>query len=211
VTSVLAGGSLGDLTAQARIRTAAIAHFAREGFQKAKLRAIAATAGVSEALIFHHFDSKSGLRRVCDEYVLHVLIERTRTAGRAAGMQDLVGVYLSSPEEYQLHVQYMARAIQEDAPAASTFVDAMVEESEAIFQAGAAAGTMRPSSDPRALAVLNLLLGLAVLTMAPPLTRALGYQRLGPDVLRRIAVPSFELYTHGLYTDNALPQTTQDA
>ena len=126
-------------------------------------------------------------------------------------MQDLVGTYLSSPEEYQLHVQYMARAIQEDAPAASTFVDVMVEESEAIFRAGAAAGTMRPSSDPRALAVLNLLLGLAVLTMAPPLTRALGHQGLGPDVLRRIAVPSFELYTHGLYTDNMLPQTTQEA
>ena len=211
MNSVLASGSFGDLTAQARIRTAAIAHFAREGFQKAKLRAIAATAGVSEALIFHHFDSKNGLRSACDEYVLHVLIERARTAGRAAGMQDLVGAYLSSPEEYQLHVQYMARAIQEDAPAASTFVDAMVEESEAIFRAGAAAGTMRPSSDPRALAVLNLLLGLAVLTMAPPLTRALGYQRLGPDVLRRIAVPSFDLYTHGLYTDNTLPQTTQDA
>jgi hypothetical protein len=34
---------------------------------------------------------------------------------------------------------------------------------------------------------------------------------LGPDVLRRIAVPSFDLYTHGLYTDNTLPQTTQDA
>jgi TetR/AcrR family transcriptional regulator, regulator of cefoperazone and chloramphenicol sensitivity len=211
VGSVSAGGSFGDLTAQARIRTAAIAHFAREGFQKAKLRAIAATAGVSEALIFHHFDSKNGLRSACDEYVLQVLIERARTAGRAAGMQDLVSAYLSSPEEYQLHVQYMARAIQEDAPAASTFVDAMVEESEAIFRAGAAAGTMRPSSDPRALAVLNLLLGLAVLTMAPPLTRSLGYQRLGPDVLRRIAVPSFDLYTHGLYTDNALPQTTQDA
>jgi AcrR family transcriptional regulator len=208
--SVPASRSTGDLTAQARIRTAAIAHFAREGFQKAKLRAIATTAGVSEALIFHHFGSKDGLRRTCDEYVLHVLIERARTAGRATGVQELVGAYLSSPEEYQLHVQYMARAIQEDAPAAGTFVDAMVEESEAIFRAGAAAGTMRAFSDPRALAVLNLVLNLALLTMAPPLTRALGYQRLGPDVLRRIAVPSFELYTHGLFTDNTLPQITQD-
>jgi len=208
--SARARRSCGDLTAQARIRTAAIAHFARQGFQKARLRAIAATAGVSEALIFHHFGSKDGLRRTCDEYVLHVLIERARTAGRAAGMQDL-DAYLSGPEEYQTHVQYMARAIQEDAPAAGTFVDAMVEESEAIFRAGAAAGTMREFSDPRALAVLNLVLGLAVLTMAPPLTRALGYQRLGPDVLRRIAVPSFELYTHGLFTDNTLPQTTQNA
>ncbi|RFZ34875.1 HTH-type transcriptional regulator BetI [Mycobacterium marinum] len=47
-----------DLTAKARIRNAAVARFARDGFQKVNLRAIATSAGVSEALIFHHFGSK---------------------------------------------------------------------------------------------------------------------------------------------------------
>ena len=200
-----------DLTARARIRNAAIAHFAREGFQKANLRAIAAAAGVSEALIFHHFGSKNGLRAACDDYVLNVLIERARTAGRPSGLVDLLGVYLSDPDEYRLRVQYMARTIQQDTPAANTFVETMVAESEAIFRSGAADGTMRPSSDPRALAVLNLVLTLALLTMAPPLTRALGHEGFGPDVLRRIAVPAVELYTHGLYTDITLPKTSQDA
>ena len=86
-----------DLTAQARIRNAAIAHFARDGFQKANLRAIAAAAGVSEALIFHHFGSKDGLRATCDEHVLNVLIERARTAGGPSGLVDLLSVYLSDP------------------------------------------------------------------------------------------------------------------
>jgi AcrR family transcriptional regulator len=36
-----------DLTAQAKIRNAAIAQFATDGFQKTNLRAIAAEAGVS--------------------------------------------------------------------------------------------------------------------------------------------------------------------
>jgi len=126
-------------------------------------------------------------------------------------MQDLLGLYLSNPEDYRLQVQYMARAIQDDAPAAGTFVDTMVEESEAIFRTGAADGIMRPSSDPRALAVLNLLVALGLLTMAPPLARVLGHERFGPDVLQRMAVPTLELYTRGLYTDDALPKTTQDA
>ena len=203
--------SQADLTAQARIRNAAIAHFARDGFQKANLRAIAAAAGVSEALIFHHFGSKSGLQATCDDYVLNFLIERARTAGRPSGLVDLLGVYLSDPEEYRLRVQYMARTIQQDTPAANTFVETMVAESESIFRAGAADGTMRPSSDPRALAVLNLVLTLGLLTMAPPLARALGHESFGPDVLRRMTIPAVELYTHGLYTDHSLPKTSQDA
>ncbi|BBC65471.1 TetR/AcrR family transcriptional regulator [Mycobacterium marinum] len=200
-----------DLTAKARIRNAAVARFARDGFQKVNLRAIATSAGVSEALIFHHFGSKDGLRAACDEYVLNLLVGRARTAGRPTAMADLLGVYLSNPEEYRLQVQYMARAIEDDAPAAGTFVDTMVEESEAIFRAGAAEGSMRPSSDPRALAVLNLLVVLGLLTMAPPMARALGHEHFGPEVLQRMAVPALELYTRGLYTDDTLAKAAQDA
>jgi AcrR family transcriptional regulator len=200
-----------DLTAQAKIRNVAIAHFARDGFQKANLRAIAAEAGVSVGLIFHHFASKEGLRTTCDEHVLRALIKKARTAGRPSEAQDLLSLYLAEPEGYQLQVQYMVRAIQEDSPAAGTFVDTMVAESEAIFRAGAAEGTMRPSSDPRALAVLSVLLSLATLTMAPPLARALGYERFGPEALDRLALPTLELYTHGLYADDTPLKTAQAA
>ncbi|WP_301121319.1 TetR family transcriptional regulator [Mycolicibacterium fortuitum] len=202
-----------DLTAKARIRNAAVACFAREGFQKANVRSIAATAGVSEALVFHHFGNKDGLRTACDEYVLGILVERAHAADNATkvGRHDLLGVYLSNPDEYVLYAQYMVRAIQDDAPTGATFVNTMVEESEAIFRAGAADGGMRPSSDPRALAVLNLLVSLGLLTMPPPLARALGYDHFCPDLLQRMTVPILELYTHGLYTDDTLPKTAQDA
>ena len=193
-----------DLTAKAKIRNAAVALFVRDGFQQAKLRAIAAAAGVSVGLIAHHFGGKDGLRSACDEHVLRVLTARAKAAGRATGVADLLGDYLSDPAEYRLLVEYMARAIQEDTPAAGTFVDAMVAESEAIFTSGAADGTMRPSADPRALAVFSVLTSVAVLTMPPALARALGHERFGPDVLRRMAVPTLELYTHGLYTDDSL-------
>jgi AcrR family transcriptional regulator len=196
-----------DLTAKARIRGAAIAAFVRDGFQKANVRAIAAAAGVSVGLVFHHFGSKDGLRTTCDEHVLQVMTARARSAGTP----DLLGEYLSDPDEYRLLVQYMARAIQEDAPAAGTFVERVVAESEAIFRAGAADGTMRPSSDPRALGVLSVLISLSVLTMPRPLARALGHEDFGPEVLRRMTVPTLELFTRGLYTDDTLLKTAEAA
>ncbi|MER6512089.1 TetR family transcriptional regulator [Nonomuraea sp. NPDC001636] len=191
-----------DLTAQAKIRNAAIAHFARDGFAKTNLRAVAATAGVSPGLVIHHFGSKEKLRSVCDDHVLRILVQRADNAG-PSGMQDLFREYLSNPEEYRLQVQYMLRAIEEDTPAAGTFVDTLVAESEQVLRAGIADGSMRPSSDVRALAVLTVLNSVATLTMPPPLARALGHEQFGPDVLRRLALPTLELYTHGLFTDDA--------
>jgi AcrR family transcriptional regulator len=200
-----------DLTAQAKIRNAAVAHFARDGFGKTNLRAVAATAGVSAGLVIHHFGSKEGLRAACDEYVLRILLQRARDEARPGGMGDVLRDYLSAPDDYRLQVRYMVRAIEEDSPAAATFVNLLVDESEAIHRAGVSDGTMHPSSDPRALAVLNVLTSLSVLTMAPALARSLGHESFGPEVLHRMALPTLELYTRGLYTDDTPLKAAQDA
>jgi TetR/AcrR family transcriptional regulator, regulator of cefoperazone and chloramphenicol sensitivity len=55
--------SADDLTAAARIRDAAIEQFGEHGFGTG-LRAIAEAAGVSAALVIHHFGSKQGLRQL---------------------------------------------------------------------------------------------------------------------------------------------------
>lgn len=200
-----------DLNTQAKIRGAAIEHFATVGFQKANLRAIAATAGVSAGSVIHHFGNKEGLRRACDEYVLRDLIHRARDEASPAGLQDVIRNYLENPAEYQIQIEYLARAISDDSPAARQFVDTLVDESEAIITAGISDGSMRPSSDPRVLAVLIAMTSLAMLTLTSHLARSLGYERLGPELMRRMALPSLELYTHGLYTDDTFLKATQDA
>lgn len=199
-----------DLTARARIRDAAIAHFAEDGFQKANLRAIAATAGVSSGLVVHHFGSKHQLREACDEHVLQVLVRRARQAD-SDHRQDLFREYLADPVGYRTQLRYMARAIQDDSPAAGRFVDTLVDESEAIVRSGIADGTMRPSSDPRALAVLTVLTSIATLTMPPPFARSLGHPEFGPEVLQRLALPSLELYTHGMYADDTVLRAAEKA
>ncbi|CQD18123.1 transcriptional regulatory protein [Mycolicibacterium conceptionense] len=58
----------------ARIRDAAIAQYGQHGFSVG-LRSIAEAAGVSAALVIHHFGSKEGLRKACDAHVAEVVRE----------------------------------------------------------------------------------------------------------------------------------------
>ena len=64
--------SVDDLTATARIRDAAIEQFGEHGFDVG-LRVIAKAAGVSAALVIHHFGSKDGLRKACDDFVAETI------------------------------------------------------------------------------------------------------------------------------------------
>src|SRR4029450_2363894 len=70
-----------DTTGRARIRDPALEQFALHGFEGATIRDIAEAAGVSPGLVQHHFRSKEGLRRACDEAVLD-LVRRKLAGGR---------------------------------------------------------------------------------------------------------------------------------
>ena len=54
------------LEAHARIIDAAIDQFGRHGFDTG-LGAVAEAANVSQVLVLHHFGSKEGLRKACDD------------------------------------------------------------------------------------------------------------------------------------------------
>ncbi|MFD0204347.1 MULTISPECIES: TetR/AcrR family transcriptional regulator [Saccharothrix] len=103
-----------DLTARARIRDAALARFGADGVAGASMRAIAADAGVSPALVVHHFGSKEGLRQACDEYVLAAMgagddldLAGTTGAALAAGVPQVVCPFVAD----QPHWAQRAHAI----------------------------------------------------------------------------------------------------
>ncbi|MCZ2402126.1 TetR family transcriptional regulator [Paenarthrobacter sp. Z7-10] len=200
-----------ELSSQARIRNAAVRHFATEGFGKANLRAIAGTAGVSAGLLIHHFGSKEGLRRACDEHVLAAVVAQARSESSPEGLPGAVADFLSGPEKLQLMMRYLGRAIAEDTAAGRTFVDTLTTETESILRAGVADGSVRRLEDPRAVSVLIVMTSLAVLAMPQHFTRGLGHDELTSELMRRIALPSLELYTYGLYTDDRFLQAARAA
>ena len=51
-----------------RILDAALDLFGAQGFSGTSIKAVAQQAGVSPALVIHHFGSKDALRAACDDH-----------------------------------------------------------------------------------------------------------------------------------------------
>lgn len=212
-TSLMTGEETGDRTVpaaksdvgvRARILDSAVSHFAAAGFSRPGLDEIARAAGVTPEEIVGLYGNEEGLRHECDDQVLNALVGWAREKATLEGMKEVMLAYQADPASFQAQMGYLGRAVAEDTAAAARFIDTLVEESEAIIRAGIADGSMRPSDDPRALAVLLATTVLGMLTMAPHMERALG---LPPgsqqQMLLRLALPATEMYTRGLYVDDS--------
>lgn len=191
-----------DLTARARIRDAAIAAFGRDGFDSVSLRTIAADAGVSAALIVHHFGDKSALRAICDEYVVSIFTDENHELIDAP-TADRIRTALHDIDRYGLYIDYLARMLVDGSPAADRLFDSILTGTRYVLDDQRAAGLLEPTSDPEMTALLVALMGLAPVVMRTQITRALGQDQLSPAGLRRTTVPMMELLTHGLYSTGA--------
>lgn len=210
-------GTVGaDLTARARIRDAAIGAFGREGFG-ASVRTIAADAGVSPALVIHHFGSKEALRAHCDEHVLGVYRdEKSRALGEQTPAQAIAA--LATIEQYAPMFSYLVRGLLGGGATGARFVEGLVGDTAAYLEAGVAGGTVRPSRDPDGRARLVTATTVGLLVMAQ-----LDAERGdGPDLATdpggalhrmtdRALLAGLELYTHGLFADDAYLRAFLDA
>ncbi|MGR0220837.1 TetR family transcriptional regulator [Agromyces sp. ZXT2-6] len=182
-----------DLTARARIVASALDRFAAHGYEAATMRDIAAHAGVSTALVTHHFGTKQALREECDARVVRFIAEKQDAAGTPA---DVLGEVLGT------FGPYLARMLGDGGAASDGLFERLLEVARAMIADGSASGWLRPSRDPDAQAAALVLLGVAPFFMLDRLTAWAGGD--AEAALRRIAVPLAELYTHGLTTDDRL-------
>src|SRR6516165_10542669 len=123
--------SADDLTAAARIRDAAIEQFGARGFGVG-LRSIAAAAGVSAALVIHHFGSKDGLRKACDDYVA----EEIRSSKSEAIQSNDPATWLAQMAEIESYAPltaYLVRSLQTGGELAAMLWDRMIENAEEYF------------------------------------------------------------------------------
>ncbi|MAT17396.1 MAG: TetR family transcriptional regulator [Leifsonia sp.] len=190
-----------DRATPARIRDAAIALFGRDGVDRTSVRAIATAAGVSPALVIHHFGSKDRLRDACDRYVIDELFDRKADTD-VAQLGEQLQRWLADIDEYRPRIDYLSRMLTDGSPAADRLFDELLASTRDMLDAHTDAGTMRRSDDPEARAALVALSGLSSLLMAKQLGRVFGADYFGDAMVRRMTIPTLELYTHGLYTDD---------
>ncbi|NYH51632.1 MULTISPECIES: TetR/AcrR family transcriptional regulator [Nocardiopsis] len=205
MSSAKRSDSESDLTARARIRDAAIECFGQHGFD-VTVRAIAEQAGVSPGLVIHHFGSKDGLRRACDDHVLGLINDLKKETITSHDSQTLLH-QLASMEEYAPYVAYLFRSVQTGGGFAVSFYERMVTDIERYLAAGEAEGTVRPSRDPakraRYLAANAVGAMLLRVTLHPPGQKA-DFARLLREWSEEYALPALELYTEGLLTERTM-------
>lgn len=201
-----AAGSAADLTTRARIRDAAIARIARQGLD-APLRAIAADAGVSPALIVHHFGSRAGLREACDEYVLAQIRENKSQAISGPGPASMLA-QLAQVEGFAPLVGYVIRCVQAGDVMAHHLIEGMVADAEVYLEEGVRAGTLRPSRDPAGRARLLTVWAIGGIVVDLPLGgQELDVEQLPArlrDYTERIMLPALELLTEPVLADSTL-------
>ncbi|WP_218926037.1 TetR/AcrR family transcriptional regulator [Xylanimonas oleitrophica] len=195
-----------DLTTRARIRDAAVARFAAEGFG-APVRAVAADAGVSPALVIHHFGSKERLRHECDQHVLALIrAAKNENIGRAAEGKSFFEAF-ATVERHAPLVGYLLRSLQAGGTVARSFVDQMLTDSEQYTAAAVEAGVARPSRDERARARYLTLSALGALLLSVTLDPPADPADLTAYVRRFFTesyLPMIELYTEGFLADRRM-------
>jgi AcrR family transcriptional regulator len=199
-----------DRTAIARIRDAAIEQFGQHGFNVG-LRTIAEAAGVSAALVIHHFGSKEGLRKACDDYIAEQIreaksesIQSTDPAAWFAAMAEI--------ESYAPMMAYLMRHLQSGSELAKSFWQRMIDNAEQYMEEGVRAGTIKPSRDPRARArYLGMASGGGFLMYVQMHENPSDLRAVLRDYGEEMVLPALELYTEGLMTDSTMYDAFREA
>ncbi len=191
-----------DPTTRERIRDAAVLRFARDGFG-ASVRSIATDAGVSPALVIHHFGSKDELHAECDEQVLaEIRKAKNESIDELASGQSILHRFAAA-DEYAPMLGYVLRSLQDGGPVGRTFIEQMIEDAVGYTKHGVEAGLVKPSQDEPARARYLVLSALGMLMLEITLRPPKDPTDLGAIVREFLTTsyfPMIELYSQGFFT-----------
>ncbi len=187
------------------IRDEALRLFAGRDPDAVTVRQIAAAAGVSPALVIHHFGSKDGLRAAVDQYVLAVfgamLGELTGDGadvfgqGAAGSLAEAAARHLPAGSPVPA---YLRRLLTGGGEAGGQLFAGLYQASQQALAALAAAGMASPGQDPAVRAAVLLVNDLAVLLLQDRLTEVLGFDPLSADGMARWGSELLTIYAAGL-------------
>jgi AcrR family transcriptional regulator len=195
-----------DLTAKANIRNAALRLFAERGHDAVTVREIAAAAGVSPALVVHHFGSKDGLRAAVDGYAarafdsLFAMNEQDLAAVLTGGNWVSVAEMFASafPHGSPLPA-YLRRLLLVNDPAGAALFGRWYALTRRLLDSITEMGAARPGEDPAVRAAFLLVNDLALVLMRNQIAAAIGVDPLTPEGITRWAKEVTAAYTEGVF------------
>lgn len=175
-----------------RLIEVATSVFAREGFAGTSLRMIAVEAGVSAALLVHHFGSK---QKLIEQTIEITLGQWLKAKDRLAEL-DLSEALTQWPQtalEGQQKLAFFKQVMLAGGKPAELLMQRMQIEAKRRIETMVRAGTMRELKDPDTAALLMAIYGLAPLLVSDSIKIILGGDITDSEVSEKLARSSFEL------------------
>jgi AcrR family transcriptional regulator len=186
-----------DLTGRARIREAALKCFAEDGYERATIRGIALTAGVSPGLLRHHYGSKEELRKACDEYVFEMMHRLN-----AQLLEDPSTASDTRPGSRRFG-RYVARALADGSITVGRIFDEMVTMTEQWLARADAVRPDPPTIDRRIRAALITAMKAGIPLLHDHVSRNLGTDMFEPEGDQLVALALLDIYSHKLLDEEA--------
>ena len=198
----------GDLTARATIRNAALRLFASRGPDAVTVREIATQAGVSPALILHHFGSKDGLRAEVDAFAAQAFdaifedmpvdeLVQLLAGGSAQG--SLAEAFARGFPPGSPLPAYLGRLLLTNNPAGAALFGRWYATTRRLLAVMLEMGVARPSGDPDIRAAFFLVNDLALILLRNQIALAIGADPLTPDGMDRWAREASIIYAEGAF------------
>jgi AcrR family transcriptional regulator len=196
-----------DLTARATIRNVALRLFAERGPDAVTLRQIAAEAGVSPALVVHHFGSKDGLRAAVDEHAARTFDAMLAALEEGSMADALTGEAPGSVAEAFARgfppgsplPAYLRRLLLARDPAGDALFSRWFAASRALLDQLTAAGIARAADDGDVRAAFLLVNDLALIVLRNQIAEAIGVDPLSPEGMARWAAEATRVYSEGAF------------
>ncbi|MGH2511343.1 MAG: TetR/AcrR family transcriptional regulator [Candidatus Limnocylindrales bacterium] len=197
-----------DLTARATIRNAALRLFADRGPDAVTVREIATQAGVSPALVLHHFGSKDGLRAEVDAFAGQAFdaifqamptdkVVELLAGGAAAG--SLAEAFARGFPHGSPLPAYLGRLLLTHDPAGAALFGRWYATTRRLLDVMVEAGVARPSEDPAVRAAFFLVNDLALILLRTQIAMAIGADPLTPEGIDRWAREASIVYAEGAF------------
>jgi AcrR family transcriptional regulator len=198
-----------DLTARAAIRNAALRLFADRGADAVTVREIATQAGVSAALVLHHFGSKDGLRAEVDAFAAQAFdavfeampaddIAEMLTGGSSSG--SLAEAFARGFPHGSPLPAYLGRLLLTHDPSGAALFGRWYATTKHLLELMVDAGVARPTDDPDVRAAFFLVNDLALVLLRSQIALAIGVDPLSPEGMERWAREAGNVYAEGAFS-----------
>ena len=185
-------------TTREQLLSIAVEMFAEQGFAGTSLRSIAKRAGVSPALMIHHFEAKEALIREAISKTLGSWVADEKAAmlnDESKQLQNWQAVMAKGTTP----LNFFRQVLLAGGDYAQRLFDASVSETEVLLDQMQSAGRLRNLSDKQTTALIMTISGLGSVLLMSQIEKTMGGPISSDQVASKLMNSNSEMLRDGIF------------